>query len=280
MSNQSNQALTGVPRTMLMTTRARVEEHQREDGFLEDPKVAEWWQYLTWDAELNDYYNPIAQLSWVVRSKICDRITEKHINNHPDAVVIELGAGLSTRYYRVGQNCVCWLDLDLPAITNLRRQLDTESENHRFLSYSALDFNWMNEIPECNPESLLIIAEGLLMYFKREQVRDFVDRLQENFSGATLVFDAVGFSPKSKGAKQLASLGAPLKWFIKNEQDIEALGLNLVEVKSLVQENCRYPNRIGIYRWIPWLSKLPFLRNASLIVETRVSVDGQVRSHN
>ena len=238
MSNLSSLKLKGVPRTMLITTRARVEEHQRENGLIDDPKVVEWWQYLTWDAALDGFYNnPITQLAIVVRSKLIDRITEKHLINHPDAVVIELGAGLSTRYYRVDRDCLCWLDLDLPAITDLRRQLDTESENHRFLSYSALDFNWIDEIPKCNPESLLIIAEGLLMYFEPEGIREFCDRLKESFPGATLCFDAVGFSPQSKGAKQLASLGAPLKWFIKNERDVEALGLSLVQVKSLVQEN-------------------------------------------
>ena len=152
----------------------------------------------------------------------------------------------------------------------MRRQLDTESENHRFLSYSALDFNWIDDIPECSPESVLLIAEGLLMYFEPEEVREFCDRLKQLFPGSTLVFDAVGFSPNSKGAKQLASLGAPLKWFIKNEQDIEALGLSLVQVKSLVQENCQYRDRIGIYRWFPWISKLPVIRNASLIVETKI----------
>ncbi|MEL6439889.1 MAG: class I SAM-dependent methyltransferase [Cyanobacteria bacterium J06621_8] len=270
MSSQLKQELAGVPRTMLMTTRARVEEHQREDGLIKDPKIAEWWQYLTWDAELDRFYDSIAQLSWVVRCQIGDRITEKHLKAHPDGVVIELGAGLSTRYYRVGQSSRCWFDLDLPEVTNLRRQLDTESDNHRFLSYSALDFNWMDELPEVNPESLLIIAEGLLMYFEPAEVKNFINLLHERFPGATFFFDVVGISPKSKGAKQLSSLGAPLKWFIKNEQDITALGLSLVQVKSLIQENCRYPNRIGIYRWFPWISKLAKIRNASLLLETRV----------
>ncbi|MEO0948832.1 MAG: class I SAM-dependent methyltransferase, partial [Cyanobacteria bacterium J06641_5] len=61
---------------------------------------------------------------------------------------------------------------------------------------------------------------------------------------------------------------APLRWFVKNEQDIAKLGLSLVNVQSLIQENCRYPNRIGFYRWVPWFSKLPLIRNASLLLET------------
>ena len=106
------------------------------------------------------------------------------------------------------------------------------------------------------------------MYFEPDQVRALVDRLRQQFPEATLVFDTLGSSPQSKGAKQLAQLGAPLKWFIKNERDVEAMGLSLVQVRSLIQENCRYPHRIGVYRWIPWISKLPPIRNAGLILET------------
>lgn len=271
MTNATSSQLTGVPRTMLMTTRARVEEHQRPDGILQDPVVAKWWRSLTWDPELDSFYTSLAQLAWAVRANIFDQITQRHLAAHPDAVVIELGAGLSTRYHRIGQNCRTWIDLDLPEVTTLRQQLDSETENHRFLSQSVMDFSWMDQLSVSNPEDLLVMAEGLLMYFEVDQVQTFIDQLKQRFPGATLLFDVIGSSPKSKGAKQLAQLSAPLKWFVKNEQDVAAMGLSLVQVRSLVQENCRYPDRIGFYRWIPWLSKLPAIRNASLILETTLS---------
>ena len=272
MENSSKQAapfqLTGVPRTMLMTTRARVDEHQRPDSIFRDPVVAEWWRSLTWDPELDRFYSAIAQLSWAVRAHLFDQITQRHLAKHPNAIVIELGAGLSTRYHRIGQGCQTWIDLDLPEVTRLRQQLDTATEHHRFLSKSVMDFSWMDELPASNPEHLLVIAEGLLMYFEPHQVQTLIQQLQQRFTGATLAFDVVGGTTQNKGAKYLAQLNAPLKWFVKNEQEIAAMGLPLVTVQSLIQENCRYPDRIGVYRWVPWLSKLPSIRNASLILET------------
>jgi len=262
--------LTGIPRTMLMTTRARVEEHQRPDAIFRDPKAMEWWQFLQWDAALDSFYNRLAQLTWAVRAHLLDQIARRFIASHEEAIAIELGAGLSTRYYRVGQSCRCWLELDLPEITSLRRQVDIETETHRFLARSALDFSWMDEIPAGEAKNLLIIAEGLLMYFEADWVQELIAQLQQRFPGATLVFDAVGSSPKSKGAKQLAQLGAPMQWFIKDEQTVAAMGLSVVKVHSLIQENCRYRDRIGIYRWFPWMSKLPPLRNACLILETKI----------
>ncbi|MEM0980345.1 MAG: class I SAM-dependent methyltransferase [Cyanobacteria bacterium P01_H01_bin.58] len=268
MSDAALAKLTGVPRTMLMTTRARVDEHQRPDGIFRDPVVAEWWRSLTWDPELDRFYTSIAQLSWAVRAHLFDQITQRHLAHHPDAIVIELGAGLSTRYHRVGQSCQTWLDLDLPEVTRLRQQLDTATEHHRFLSKSVMDFSWMDDLPACPSTSLLIIAEGLLMYFELHQVQALIQQLKQRFPGATLALDAVGGATKGKSAESLAQLGAPLKWFVKNEQDVTDMGLSLVQVRSLIQANCSYPHRLGFYRWVPWLSKLPSLRNASLILET------------
>jgi len=256
---------------MLMTTRARLEEHQRADGLFQDPKVAQWWPLLHWDPDLDSFYTPLAQLTWAVRAEGFDRIAQQHLAHHKEAIAIELGAGLSTRYYRVGQDYRYWLELDLPEITALRRQLDTETDSHQFLAQSALDLSWMDKIPAGDPKNLLVIAEGLLMYFEVAQVQALIDKLRHQFPGATLAFDTFGNTPtNSKKAKQLAQIGAPLKWLLKNEQEIEGMGLSLVKVLSLIQENAQYRDRIGIYRWFPWMSKLPPLRNASLILETKV----------
>lgn len=261
-------ALSGVPRTLLLTTRARVEEHQRPDGIFRDPKVAEWWPSLQWDPALDAIYAPLAQLGWAVRAHLFDEVVRRHLSTYENAIVIELGAGLSTRYFRVGQACQCWLELDLPEVIALRCQLDAESDRHRFLSTSVLDLHWMDEVPPVSPATVLILAEGLLMYLEAAQVQGLINRLKQRFAGATFVFDAVGTATQGKGAKQFAQLNAPLKWFIKNEHDLQSLGISLVGVRSLIQENCRYRDRIGWFRWVPWLSKLSSLRNASLILET------------
>ncbi|MGF1568048.1 MAG: class I SAM-dependent methyltransferase [Nodosilinea sp.] len=192
------------------------------------------------------------------------------MGTYADATVVELGAGLSTRYYRVGQSCRHWIELDLPEVTELRCYFDRESDRHRFVSASALDPSWMEAVPDGLPDSRLIIAEGLLMYFEKAQVQTLIDQLKQRFPGVTLAFDAVGGVTHAKGAKQLAELGAPLKWFIQTEADAAAMGLKLVEVRSLLQENCRYRDRIGPFRWVPWLSQLPPLRNAGLVIEARL----------
>jgi O-methyltransferase involved in polyketide biosynthesis len=255
---------------MLLTTRARVEEHPRPDGLFRDPLAVEWWQSMQWDTELDRFYNPIAQLSWAHRAKLFDEITRQHLQAHPDAIVVELGAGFSTRFHRVGQACRCWIDLDLPEVTALKERLNAGSERHRLIAQSALEFSWLDQIPPVEPQQLLVIAEGLLMYFTPAQVLALVEQLRQRYPGATFAFDVVGGLSKGKTAKILAALGAPLQWFVKNERDVETMGLKLVQTTSLVQANFTYPQRIGFYRWVPWLRALPSVRNASLILTTHV----------
>jgi O-methyltransferase involved in polyketide biosynthesis len=213
----------------------------------------------------------MAQLGWAVRAHRIDEIVQRHLAVHERAVVVELGAGLSTRYYRVGQQSYRWLELvDLPETIALRRQFEIDSDRHRLLPVSALAFNWLDEVPDGPPASLLIVAEGLLMYFDPDEVQALITRLKQRFLGATLVFDAVGGLTKGKTAQQLAALNAPLKWFIQNEHDLPKLGLTVLEARSLIQEMSQYRDRIGGYRWIPWLSHLPPLRNAALLIEARL----------
>ncbi|MHC5721451.1 MAG: class I SAM-dependent methyltransferase, partial [Nostoc sp.] len=76
------QKLTGVPRTMLMTTRARVEEHQRTDALFRDPKAFAWWQSIAWDSELDQLWSPLSQFTWAVRAHTFDQMVTQYLDRH------------------------------------------------------------------------------------------------------------------------------------------------------------------------------------------------------
>jgi len=132
----STHNLTGVPRTMVINLRARADESARSDALFHDERAA-----------------------------------RHHIATHDNPLVVELGAGLSTRYYRVGQDRARWIELNLPEAINIRRQLDTESAEHTFIACSVLDFAWMEQLPHTPPESILFTAEGLLVYFEEAELK-------------------------------------------------------------------------------------------------------------
>ena len=261
----SGHQLTGVPHTAIFTLRGRAEEQAREDALFRDPHAAEWFQYMPWDAELEDWYGWSYQVGISVRTKLLDNIAAQHIATHPNSLVVELGAGFSSRYHRVGEGKTQWIELDLPEVIDIRLTLDPQTREHRFLATSVLDWAWMDEIPDVPLEDILFIAEGLFYYFEESELKQLVQRLRERFAGATLALDVGGIGFKQFNSKKAAHLGAPMKWFVKDEGDVAALGLSLVKVWPLFGS---YPERWGYISWLYWW--LPFLRNFCLILETRL----------
>lgn len=263
--------LSGVPRTLLFTLRARADEQTHAAPLFSDPLAVQWSQSLPWDEELKAIYRSPLQIVFAVRAYHYDRLVSRHIASHPQAVVVELGAGLSTRYQRIGSNAYRWLDLDLPAVTDLRRQLDAETERHQFISKSVLDFSWLDAVPEVSSENILFLAEGLLMYLEPREVREIINRLRSRFPGATLLADVLGhiIAKGGRGAKQLERIGAPFKWSVTDEGDVAAMGLSIVSVSSLANLcQGRLPLLLDLLsRSLSWL---PLVRNSYLIVEAKV----------
>ena len=262
--------LTGVPRTMLLTLRGRADEQLHSHPLFQDRLAVEWSKLLPWDKGLEAIYSKskLIQTSFAVRAYHHDQIASRHIANHSNPVVVELGAGLSTRFHRIGENTYRWLELDLPVVTELRHKLDTQTQQHQFISASVMDFDWMNAVPDVGHENILFIAEGLLPYFKTSEVQRLVSQMRSWFPGASLVMDTLGNYGKM-GSKVFSQIGAPHKWYVKNEQEVTAMGLHLVNVWSLYQ---LYPER-----W-PWqlrlllklLTQLSYFRNGYLILETKL----------
>ncbi|NEQ71334.1 MAG: class I SAM-dependent methyltransferase, partial [Symploca sp. SIO2D2] len=149
-----------------------------------------------------------------------------------------------------------------------RRKLDTETEQHQFISASVMDFDWMNSVPDVSSENILFIAEGLLMYLEPNQVQQLIKKMRVQFPGATWVMDVMG--NYSKSLKQMtAKAKAPLQWFVNNEEDLTAMGLQVVNAWSLYQI---YPERWP-WQWqllLKFLTQFPYFRNAYLIVETKL----------
>ncbi|MBC6473290.1 MAG: hypothetical protein GDA48_11135 [Hormoscilla sp. GM102CHS1] len=77
------------------------------------------------DEELEAIYNWDVQNFLAIRAYYHDRVASAHIASHRQPVVVELGAGMSTHFHQIGSKVSRWFDLDLPVVTDLRRQLDS-----------------------------------------------------------------------------------------------------------------------------------------------------------
>jgi len=93
-----------------------------------------------------------------------------------------IGAGLDTRNYRLGRHAAeaTWYELDVPESIELRRRFFQESERYRFLASSMFEASWMDDVMD-KGRPVLVIAEGLFMYFDESRLRPLMGRMAERF---------------------------------------------------------------------------------------------------
>lgn len=223
--------LSGLPATLLMTLRARAEEHGRTDALLQDPQAAAWYQQVAPQVAQNPLfssaYTPVFQLGTAVRAHLYDALTTQFCQTHPHPLIVELGAGLSTRYHRLNQGNGRWVELDLPPAIAFRRILETETADHTFLSASLTDPHWPHLLPPTPPENILFIAEGVLFFLTPTHIDTLSQLLRHHFPGATFAFDVLGEGYNPALRTLFAAADAPMHWFLGNLADLLSLGWRL-----------------------------------------------------
>ena len=141
-------------------------------------------------------------------------------------VVIQLGAGIDARYDRLGRPAVThWYDLDLPEAIELRRRLLPESERNTYLAMSLLDFRWIDTV-RAHGRPVLLILEGVLMYFTEAEVRSFFDAIcRELPDGTTVLFDMLAYwlvnNAKHHDVVKKADKTVEFKWSVLDTLEME-----------------------------------------------------------
>ena len=201
----------------------------------------------------------------VVRTVIFDEIIADFIARNPEAQIINLGAGLDSRFWRVDNGRIRWFDLDMPDSIALRSKFFATSDRNQTIAQSMFETSWLTELNSDRPT--LIVGEALFFYFPEELVRNLFAELYQNFPAAEIVFQSI--SPGIVGRKSsvpiLRRTRAELKWGMRSARDLSAWNPNyqFINEWSLVD---RFPNRWRWYRWgriVPGLGS--FLREVMKI---------------
>ena len=183
--------LTGVPETLLVALYLRAAETQRANSIIRDEKAVEMIQGIEYDfARFKKAW--ASQVGVAVRTEILDKATTAFISQYPDARVVNMGAGLCTRFNRVDNGRIIWYELDLPEAIEMRRRFFTETNRHRFIEKSITDFSWMEQIKEKEKQPFLFIGEGLFMYFEGQEVENIFVEMADHFPGAELLLEING----------------------------------------------------------------------------------------
>lgn len=269
--------LTGVAETLMITLYARAIETKRPKPILSDRKAVEIAEQLDYD--FTKYEKGWgSQLGCVLRVRSCDRIVQNFLETHPSAVIVNLGAGLCTRFSRIDNGEVRWYEVDFPEVIALRRKFFQESERYHFIAKSILDFTWMDAVERQPNQPMMILYEGVSMYLSEADNKTLLQQIDTHFTPVEVLFDVLD-KKRSRSTQRhdtVSKTKAEFKWGIDDSRELEAWssGIILKREEYYLTQFLDYPQRLPmVWRVISQL--FPFIplalfKNSGRIVRLQV----------
>ena len=171
----------------------------------------------------------------VRRVKAFDNAANRFIADHPKCTVINLACGFDTRFWRIENENCHYIELDLPGVIELKKEILKDHLGYEVIGSSVLDTSWIDKVTVNGNTGFLLIAEGLFMWLPQTEATRLFKEIGERFNRSQLVLDMVP-EKYTKGIwKTLVRLhsridfGLDVAWDfgIKHPQDIEAYGKGL-----------------------------------------------------
>lgn len=214
-----------VAETLLIPLYMRAKESRREDAILRDEMAEQLVESIDYDYSRFDGA-PLSEVGCVIRGHYFDEAVRRFLSQHERAVVVNVGCGLDTRFQRIGSRAgAVFYEMDLPEVIALRRKLIPEPAGDRYLAASILETEWMDELRERHPDTaFLFTIEGVLMYFREEQVKQILHELAVRFAGGEVWLDVCGpllANNKNRKPDSLKDHGAQIRSGIASGREIE-----------------------------------------------------------
>lgn len=252
--------LTGIPETLFITLRVRALETKRKDAAIQDFDALRILDQLDFEKSDKDKVSQASHTGTVVRTIIFDSVVADFLKRHPDGVIVNLGCGLDARYRRLSHCGSHWYDLDVEETIEVRKKFFEEDDSYKMISNSMFDYTWMNKVPQDKPT--LFLSEGVMMYFKEEDIRSLFNEINSRFKSAEIAFDVVSkWAEKNhKRHPDVKKYKAPFRWGINEIKEIEAWNQNFSMCKEYLYSN--YLRK----RW-PWMIRVlmtiypPFMKS-------------------
>jgi len=169
------------------------------------------------------------------RGKAFDNAANRFIADNPKCTVINLACGFDTRFWRIENEKCRYIELDLPGVIQLKKEILKDHLGYEVIGGSVMDTSWIDKVTVNGNTGFLLLAEGLFPWIPPQDVARLLKEIGERFHRSQLVLDTVP-EKYTKGIwKKLIRLHARIEWGldvswvfgIKNPQDIEAYGNGL-----------------------------------------------------
>ena len=261
-----NLDLNAVGETALLTLYARAKDYESEQSVLKDKKSWEIINQIEYD--FNQFKDvKMSYYGILGRAKVIDNEIRKFISLYPDCIVVSLGAGLDTMFYRVDNGYIDWYNIDFAGAIEARSQFFEPHERVHNVVSSITDELWTKNI-EINGRKLLLVSEGVVMYLTLDEMKQFLGLLTDSFEEFTLYLDMISpyVAKRSKQHDMLSKMDVTFQWGSKDGHEIvdmnpklkqtglinftgSMLSLAPIIYKLLYPFIYLFNNRMGIYEY-------------------------------
>lgn len=200
-------AFTPLEDSLFLTLYARALDNRRPRPILGDATADRLVRELDYDfGQLHPDTNLV--LNVALRARKLDQVASSFIERHPDAVGLDLGAGLDTRVFRIDPPAtVDWYDVDFPAVSDTRREVLDQRAGAHVVAADVRDPGWLDQVPSGRPA--VIVADGMMAFLSRDELVALWNRLIDHFSGGEIVFNsytrfAIWIARHARGTKTVA----------------------------------------------------------------------------
>ena len=253
-----------IQETALIPLAIKASETARPNARIKDEKAREIIDTLGVDVSK---YDPFLSHEGVVARTILYREQlKKLLKEYPDAVCINLGCGFDDKFSQVDNGRLKWFDVDLPDQIAVRRKVYEDRERCVMLEGDALSGDWTKSLPAS--DMYLIVMEGVLEYFSKEQVRICLGMLCDSFPHGYLLAELHSpfMAKNSKHHDAVKNTNATFGWGTKSGMEYLDLEprMKLVSETSYNEEMKKYTirgklfaatigkninNRLAVFKW-------------------------------
>jgi O-methyltransferase involved in polyketide biosynthesis len=210
--------------TLLIPLFGKARESKKKSPLLVDKKAIEIIDQIDYDftsLKIPEKTNVMMCL----RAKFIDNFVKDYLGRNYESIALHLGCGLDSRYNRIKNCYVDWYDVDFPEVIDIRRRFYEETDHYHLIGSSVTEQAWLENIP-MGKEKYIVIAEGLFMYLKENEIKQLVKRLTERLGNFNLIFDAFSTfaAKKVKNHPSIKKTGAVVHWGIDNPEELESWG--------------------------------------------------------
>ena len=179
--------LTPVQASLYLTLCGRALDSRRRRPFLGDTTADEIATRIGLDRSW--FPMPASSVTDIaLRAKKLDGVVRGFVARHPDAVVLDLGAGLDYRMARVAPPAsIDWYDIDFPEVIALRADaIGPETKAHD-VAADLTEPGWLDAVPIGRPG--VIVADGLVAFLAQDAFLTLLHRLVDHFPSGEIAFN-------------------------------------------------------------------------------------------